>query len=84
MTPKAKFIWCQEEPKNMGAWALARDCIENIMIDVGTKQQRLSYVGRAAAASPATGSLTRHNKEQQSLVSVALGLDIGDKVAAAE
>ena len=84
MTPKAKFIWCQEEPKNMGAWMLARDFIEDIMVDVGTKQQRLAYVGRPAAASPATGSLTRHNKEQQKLVAFALGLDIGDKIAAAE
>ena len=84
MTPEAKFIWCQEEPKNMGAWTLVRDFIEDIMVNVGTTQQRLFYVGRAAAASPATGSLTRHNKEQKQLVAVALGLDIGDKIAAAE
>jgi len=54
------------------------------MAEAGTKQQRLAYAGRAAAASPATGSLARHNKEQQGLVAAALGLDAGDKAAAAE
>ena len=84
MTPKATFVWCQEEPKNMGAWTMVRDFIEDMMAEAGTKQQRLAYAGRAAAASPATGSLARHNKEQQGLVASALGLDAGDKAAAAE
>ena len=84
MTPKATFVWCQEEPKNMGAWTMVRDFIEDMMAEAGTKQQRLAYAGRAAAASPATGSLARHNKEQQGLVAAALGLDAGDKAAAAE
>ena len=84
MTPEATFVWCQEEPKNMGAWTMVRDFIEDMMADIGIKQQRLVYAGRAAAASPATGSLSRHNAEQQGLVSAALGLDAGDKAAAAE
>ena len=84
MTPTATFVWCQEEPKNMGAWTMVRDFIEDMMAEAGTKQQRLAYAGRAAAASPATGSLARHNKEQQGLVAAALGLDAGDKAAAAE
>ena len=64
----------------MGAWTLVRDFIEAIMAEAGTKQ-RLAYAGRVAAASPATGSLSRHNKEQQGLVAVALGLDAGDEAA---
>ena len=80
MTPKATFVWCQEEPKNMGAWTMVRDFIEDMMA-AGTKQQRLAYAGRVAAASPATGSLSRHNKEQQGLVAAALGLDAGDEAA---
>ena len=84
MTPKATFVWCQEEPKNMGAWTMVRDFIEDMMAESGTKQQRLAYAGRAAAASPATGSLSRHNREQQGLVAAALGLDAGDKAVAAE
>ncbi len=81
MTPKATFVWCQEEPKNMGAWTVIRDFIEDIMAEAGTKQQRLAYAGRVAAASPATGSLSRHNKEQQGLVAAALGLDANDEAA---
>jgi 2-oxoglutarate dehydrogenase E1 component len=84
MTPEATFVWCQEEPKNMGAWTMVRDFIEDMMADIGIKQQRLVYAGRAAAASPATGSLSRHNAEQQGLVAAALGLDAADKAAAAE
>ena len=68
----------------MGAWTMVRDFIEDMMADIGIKQQRLIYAGRAAAASPATGSLSRHNAEQQGLVAAALGLDAADKAAAAE
>ena len=84
MTPEATFVWCQEEPKNMGAWTMVRDFVEDMMADVAIKQQRLVYAGRAAAASPATGSLSRHNAEQQGLVAAALGLNAADKAAAAE
>ena len=84
MTPKADLIWCQEEPKNMGGWTSVRDAIEDAMTEIGTKQKRLDYAGRAAAASPATGSFARHNKEQQALVAAALGLDNEEKAAAAE
>jgi len=84
MTPKAEFVWCQEEPRNMGAWAAVRDPIEDIMTDCGVKQARLIYAGRSAAASPATGSLSRHNREQQALVATALGLNAHDDAAAAE
>ena len=83
-TPKADFIWCQEEPQNMGSWFLVRDFIETIMAENGVKQQRLVYAGRDAAASPATGSLARHNREQQALVAAALGLDASTDAAAAE
>jgi len=74
MTPKASLVWCQEEPKNMGSWTFVRDFIEDAMAEAGCKQERLAYAGRAAAASPATGSLSRHNREQAALVNEALGL----------
>ena len=72
--PKASIVWCQEEPKNMGGWTFVRDFIEDIMAEAGMKQQRLAYAGRVAAASPATGTLSRHNREQNALVEAALGL----------
>ena len=72
-TPNAELVWCQEEPKNMGSWTFIRDFIEEVMQEIGMRQQRLSYAGRSAAASPATGSLMRHNREQNALVIEALG-----------
>jgi 2-oxoglutarate dehydrogenase E1 component len=72
-TPDAEIVWCQEEPKNMGSWSFVRDFIEGAMDEVGMRQQRLFYAGRAAAASPAAGTLARHNREQNALVSEALG-----------
>ena len=78
-TPKADLVWCQEEPKNMGSWSFVRDFIEEAMEEAGTAQTRLAYAGRDAAASPATGTLARHNREQAALVAAALGHDTDDK-----
>ena len=73
-TPKATMVWCQEEPRNMGGWTFARDFIEDAMQTAGVAQQRVIYAGRDAAASPATGTLGRHKREQDKLVADALGL----------
>ena len=63
-----KVVWCQEEPENMGAWPFLAPLLEDCL---GRKPV---YVGRTATASPATGSLTLHKKEQASLVADALGI----------
>jgi 2-oxoglutarate dehydrogenase E1 component len=76
-TPKAQVVWCQEEPKNMGAWFFVDRKIEDVLISYKAKYLRPSYAGRAEAASPATGSLSRHNREQADLVNSAL--DTTDK-----
>jgi 2-oxoglutarate dehydrogenase E1 component len=73
-TPNAELVWCQEEPKNMGSWTFIRDFIEEVMDEINMAQSRLLYTGRPAAASPATGTLARHNREQKALVDEALGL----------
>ena len=73
-TPKAEIIWCQEEPKNMGSWTFVRDFIEDAMQQADCRQSRLIYAGRPAAASPAAGTLARHNREQSALVDDALGI----------
>ncbi|MEE3024832.1 MAG: 2-oxoglutarate dehydrogenase E1 component, partial [Pseudomonadota bacterium] len=73
-TPKATMVWCQEEPRNMGGWTFARDFIEDAMQTAGAVQHRVIYAGRDAAASPATGTLGRHKREQDKLVADALGL----------
>ena len=73
--PNAGIVWCQEEPANMGAWTFVDRRIEEVLEDVGSKARRPRYVGRHAAASPATGLLKRHNFEQKALVAEALAAD---------
>jgi len=73
--PKAEFIWCQEEPKNQGAWLFVEPDMEQILTKVRGKTTRMSYAGRKASASPATGLASRHKHEQQTLVAQALGLN---------
>ncbi|WP_109451252.1 2-oxoglutarate dehydrogenase E1 component [Azospirillum sp. TSH64] len=70
--PNAELVWCQEEPENQGAWFFADRRLEAVLKDVGHKAGRPSYVGRPATASPATGLLKRHNKEQAKLLDEAL------------
>jgi 2-oxoglutarate dehydrogenase E1 component len=68
----AEFIWCQEEPKNQGGWSFVSPLLEDTLTEAGFKGQRFRYVGRPAAAAPATGYLKRHNAEQSELVAEAL------------
>jgi 2-oxoglutarate dehydrogenase E1 component len=68
----AQVIWCQEEPRNMGAWSFVAPRIEAVLADVGMRQTRLVYAGRPAAASPATGLYRQHVKEQAMLVESAV------------
>jgi 2-oxoglutarate dehydrogenase E1 component len=68
----AKYIWCQEEPRNMGYWFFTAPRTENIMEALGIEQRRLVYAGRKPAASPATGSHAQHEHEQHQLVEDAL------------
>jgi 2-oxoglutarate dehydrogenase E1 component len=70
----AEIVWCQEEPRNMGAWTFIEHNIEWVLEQSGARQRRPQYAGRAAAASTATGQLSRHDQEQAALVRAALGL----------
>jgi 2-oxoglutarate dehydrogenase E1 component len=68
----ADVVWCQEEPRNMGAWAFIDRRLEDCMVAAQIKASRPAYAGRVEAASPATGMLKRHNQEQAKLVDDAL------------
>ena len=70
--PNAEVVWCQEEPENMGAWHFVDRRIERALASIDVKAKRPAYVGRAEAASPATGSARTHLKEQADLVDRAL------------
>jgi len=72
--PDATYVWCQEEPRNMGAWFFVAPRLENIMEAQGKAQRRLIYAGRRPSASPATGYHAEHEREQRQLVAEALGL----------
>ncbi len=64
----AKFYWCQEEPKNMGAWFSVRDYIQWTLGYIGANNREISYIGRSPAASPATGYATRHIAQQKEII----------------
>ena len=70
----AEIVWCQEEPKNMGAYGFVTPYIEEVMEQLGNGD-RLRYVGRPAAASPACGYHKMHEKEQKALVERALVIE---------
>ena len=65
---KAKFYWCQEEPKNMGAWFSVRDYIQWTLDNIKAKNSMISYIGRSPDASPATGYAKRHVSQQQEII----------------
>jgi 2-oxoglutarate dehydrogenase E1 component len=63
-----EVIWAQEEPRNMGAWSFVEPRLRNLLPDTRV----LSYQGRDEAASPATGSLSQHEVEEQAFVARVL------------
>ncbi len=72
--PNADVVWCQEEPENMGAWSFVDRKIECTLAEIGHRCGRPGYVGRDAAASPATGLAKVHAAQQAALVAKALCL----------
>ncbi|MCH8276597.1 MAG: hypothetical protein IIA50_03530, partial [Bacteroidetes bacterium] len=67
-----EVLWVQEEPENMGAWSFLQNRLDKISMEA--TGNRVRYVGRAASASPATGSAHIHQAEQCALISEALSL----------
>ena len=67
-TKNSNFFWCQEEPKNMGAWFSVRDYIQWTLETIKAKNSQISYIGRNPDASPATGYAKRHLSEQQEII----------------
>ena len=65
---KAKFIWCQEEPKNMGAWNTVRNYIDRTLEMINLKDINLKYVGRKASSSTATGNANKHLAQQKEIL----------------
>jgi 2-oxoglutarate dehydrogenase E1 component len=72
---QAEVIWCQEEPKNQGAWTFIEPNIEWVLSRIKSKHPRPRYVGRATSASPATGLASQHKAQQAGLVNEALTIE---------
>jgi 2-oxoglutarate dehydrogenase E1 component len=71
LKPYAKsstFHWCQEEPKNMGAWFSVRDYIQWTLDNIKVNNNKIFYIGRSPDASPATGYAKRHILQQQEII----------------
>jgi len=73
--PAAELVWCQEEPENMGGWNFMDRRLERVLAELGRAGQRPHYVGRAEAASPATGLARAHVAEQTAVINQALARD---------
>ena len=65
-----EMIWCQEEPRNMGAWQFVEERIQSVLEKV-TGKIDLHFIGRRAAASPATGVFDRHLANQKNIIRLA-------------
>jgi 2-oxoglutarate dehydrogenase E1 component len=65
-------VWCQEEPKNMGAWVMIEPYIEWVLESVGGKCRRPRYAGRPPSAATATGLMSRHLAQLKDFLDAAL------------
>jgi 2-oxoglutarate dehydrogenase E1 component len=68
----AEVVWCQEEPRNMGAWHFIEPYLEWVLNQVGGNSKRPRYAGRAASAATATGLMSKHLAQLKALLDDAL------------
>jgi 2-oxoglutarate dehydrogenase E1 component len=73
--PGAEIYWVQEEPSNMGAYRFAKHRVESVLSSLLGKHEELLFIGRRASASPATGILERHIKNQRNILRLAIEAD---------
>ena len=66
-----EFVWCQEEPKNQGAWYASQHHIRAVLGETAS----LEYAGRPMSAAPAAGSAGVHTQQQHRLINEALGVE---------
>jgi 2-oxoglutarate dehydrogenase E1 component len=68
----AEIVWCQEEPRNMGAWHFIEPYLEWVLNQINAPNKRPRYAGRAAAAATATGLMSKHLAQLKALLDEAL------------
>ena len=69
----AELVWCQEEPRNMGAWHFIEPYLEWVLNQINAPNRRPRYAGRAASAATATGLMSKHLAQLKALLDEALG-----------
>ena len=70
--PEAEIVWCQEEPQNMGAWSFVEPRLCAVLETLKQGHKSVRYAGRAAAASPASGLISKHIAQRDHLLDEAL------------
>jgi 2-oxoglutarate dehydrogenase E1 component len=70
---QAEIVWCQEEPRNMGAWVFVDIFLEWVLNQIGAKSRRARYAGRPASASTAVGQMSIHLAQLKQFLEDALG-----------
>ncbi|OAI26327.1 2-oxoglutarate dehydrogenase subunit E1 [Methylosinus sp. R-45379] len=73
---QADIFWCQEEPKNMGAWSFVEPYLEWVLTQVGGKSKRARYIGRPASASTAAGTMSKHQAQLRAFLDEAFATRI--------
>jgi 2-oxoglutarate dehydrogenase E1 component len=68
----AEIVWCQEEPRNMGAWHFIEPYLEWVLNQVHAPNRRPRYAGRAASAATATGLMSKHLAQLKAFLDEAL------------
>lgn len=68
----AELVWCQEEPRNMGAWHFIEPYLEWVLNQIHAPNKRPRYAGRAASAATATGLMSKHLAQLKALLDEAL------------
>jgi 2-oxoglutarate dehydrogenase E1 component len=70
---QAEMVWCQEEPRNMGAWFFVDTFLQWILNQITAKHRTVRYAGRPASASTAVGQMSKHLAQLKQFLDEALG-----------
>jgi 2-oxoglutarate dehydrogenase E1 component len=69
---QAEMVWCQEEPRNMGAWFFVDVFLQWVLKQIGAKHRQMRYAGRPASASTAVGQMSKHLAQLKQFLEEAL------------
>ncbi len=70
---QAEMVWCQEEPRNMGAWFFVDVFLQWVLNQIGAEHRHMRYAGRPASASTAVGQMSKHLAQLKQFLEEALG-----------